>query len=213
MEKIVSYLTQTPSFLWATAFIVVVLALIFSRRNSFKKLQAQLATSTIGSMAMGLVEVSAKAKMLNACHSPYTKTECIGFSYKVEEREVNNEGRESWRTRHRESFFEPFKLIDETGVTQVNPPGLKISDLETIVSYQDGHRHTEMLLKQNDHVLLVGEAVSVDGQTAIQRGHHKVLQLSTPSSVQEYNDNRPVRRSFGFHVFFMFCVIGWIIAS
>ncbi|MDP1853018.1 MAG: GIDE domain-containing protein [Candidatus Omnitrophota bacterium] len=88
-----------------------------------KRLIENIPTSTVRGMAMGLVEISGKAKKVTSLKSPLTQTECVLFQYKVEEyRKSGKSG--SWVTIASGNSFDcPFWLEDETGKIMVFPKG------------------------------------------------------------------------------------------
>lgn len=94
----------------------------FSRLRR-RRLIENIPTSCVRGMAMGLVEISGKAKKATALKSPLTQTECVLFQYKVEEyRTSGKSGR--WVTIASGNSFDcPFWIEDETGKVMIFPMG------------------------------------------------------------------------------------------
>ncbi|MDI6758923.1 MAG: hypothetical protein QMD94_04555 [Candidatus Omnitrophota bacterium] len=96
------------------------------KRLRRKRLVENIPTSTVRGMAMGLVELSGKAKGTAILKAPLTKTECVLFRYLIEEyRSSGKSGR--WVTiASGNSFYCPFGLDDRTGKIMVYPQSAEL---------------------------------------------------------------------------------------
>jgi Zn-finger nucleic acid-binding protein len=109
------------------------------RLNRRKHLIETTPTSTIRSLAIGLVEITGNAEpsgpMLNA---PFSAMPCIFFSYKVEERQRSGK-QEKWVTIAQGHSHLPFTVRDVTGAVMIMPIGAELM-IETRGTYQNaGH--------------------------------------------------------------------------
>jgi len=97
----------------------------FSRMRR-KRLIENIPTSTVRGLALGLAEVSGRAKSIAVLESPLTKTACVLYQYKVEEyRRSGKSGH--WATiAQGDSFLRPFWLDDTTGKVMVLAKGAEI---------------------------------------------------------------------------------------
>jgi len=91
------------------------------KRLRRKRLIENIPTSTIRSLALGLVELCGKAEKATHLTSPLTKTECVLYKYLVEENRRRGKSSE-WVTIARgNSFYAPFWINDTTGRIMVFP--------------------------------------------------------------------------------------------
>ena len=88
-----------------------------------KRLIENIPTSTIRGLAMGLVELTGKAKKKIKILSPFTNSDCTFYRYTIERYEKRGK-HSSWVTISKgDSCFSPFYLEDETGKVLVSPKG------------------------------------------------------------------------------------------
>lgn len=188
--------------LFPLAFFVFI-ALVLMKPTSakrFLRLQASLPTSKIKSLAKGLVEIEGTLIMQEPLISPVSHEECIGYYYTIEDIERDSDGRDSYRTVHRETQCNPFRIQDETGIIEIRPEGIELVLLaETNVSHSHSKRHKETLLKNGQKMLLVGYADAEGGTTFIRKDdHYKVLGITSASGITIWNKYQPLLRSFMF---------------
>lgn len=94
----------------------------FKTRKTYKIIECTPRSKT-RSVALGLVEVQGLAQIYSeALISPFSKSECVYYSYKVEE-ERGSGKRRSWVTIASFSSSDPFYLQDETGRIEIRPQG------------------------------------------------------------------------------------------
>ena len=93
------------------------------KRLRRKRMVENVPTSTVRSLAMGMVELIGKGKKFKPLKSPLTETECIFYKYTVERYERRGK-HSSWVTVAKgDSTFCPFWLNDDTGRVMVLPKG------------------------------------------------------------------------------------------
>jgi Zn-finger nucleic acid-binding protein len=89
--------------------------------NHRKSLIESIPTSPIRSLAVGLVEVSGRARPeRELLHAPFSGMPCVFFSYTVEERRESRNGTR-WETIAKGTSGDPFFVQDETGKVLVVP--------------------------------------------------------------------------------------------
>lgn len=97
-----------------------------------KRLIANIPTSKVRSIAVGLVEISGKAKPNRyLLESPFTRKPCVFFQYAILEFQVDEQGRADWVTIAEKTTSNWFYLEDETGKVLINPMAAQL--------YLNGH--------------------------------------------------------------------------
>lgn len=106
------------------------------RLNRRKRLIETTPTSSIRSLAIGLVEITGQAEpagsLLNA---PFSAMPCVFFSYQVEERQRSGK-QDKWVTLAKGESHQPFAVRDQTGAVLILPIGAELS-IETRGMYQN----------------------------------------------------------------------------
>ncbi len=166
--------------------------------DNFLRLQTTLPTSKIRSLAMGLVEVQGKAKMIDPLISRIGKKECIGYAYRTEAISKDKDGKNSYSTINYEVVCNPFMLEDETGAIKIKPDDIDFVKFEKDASYSSGKkRYTQYILQNDLEVLLIGKANRVKGEVIIQKETiKKVFALSPAGAINTWNKFYPLRKSF-----------------
>ena len=101
-----------------------------------KLLVETIPTSTIRSLALGLVEVTGAVDMTGApLTAPFSDLPCVFYSYKVEEQRGLG-SRRQWETVAEGRSTDPFHVRDATGVIPVFPDGADLV-LQDTRSYQN----------------------------------------------------------------------------
>jgi Zn-finger nucleic acid-binding protein len=91
-----------------------------------KRLIESIPTSTIRSLAMGLVEISGQAQPAESLlSSPFSGLSCVFFSYAVEEH-VGSGKHARWETIAKGTSEQPFVVRDTTGQVLVVPLGAEL---------------------------------------------------------------------------------------
>lgn len=127
-------------------------------------------TAKIRSAAQGYVELVGVARMMegHTTRSPLSKTVCVWFRYKIEEKvtEYTNDGsRKKWKTIKKETSDEIFMLEDNTGQCVIDPDDAQVFISNKRVWY-DHHlvsprRYTEELITENEPLYAIGLFKSV----------------------------------------------------
>ena len=106
------------------------------RLNRRKRFIETTPTSTIRSLAVGLVEVTGKAEPASAMlNAPFSAMPCVFYYYMVEERQRHGK-EEKWVTIAKGESSEPFVVRDATGGVTILPIGADLM-LETRGTYQN----------------------------------------------------------------------------
>ena len=186
----------------ATIAAIIFLALIFSNSESFGQVEDRLATSKLGSVAMGLVEVSGKVKAIKPLTSPFTKTRCVAYQHTVSEWDVKR--RKSGNKISKESKVQRFRLEDSSGSVIVDSGQLTAHGVPFVHRKVDKKpdfefTHKEYLLRENDEVMVIGRAESIDGETIIKHDSEtNVFEVRVMATVQADRKDRPLMKSFGY---------------
>lgn len=168
------------------AFIFGICTYIFSMLK-YRELSAirDTATSKIGSLPMGFVEICGKARKHPHYHSIY---------HILEVKEVAESKKSSYRSgiglkpglSRSEFSMYPFYIDDGTGVALVNPKDAKMI-VDTKKWYENGYVYEESVIKDGDEVYCIGTAgnKSKDLQSEI----HKALKEARSDKyfVQKYD--------------------------
>ncbi|MBN1860216.1 MAG: hypothetical protein JW840_02010 [Candidatus Thermoplasmatota archaeon] len=104
--------------------VLFVVGLYFQRK---KQLIVDTPTSTIRSLAMGLVEIYGQVIPIKErlFKSPFTEKDCVYYLYTIEE--YRSSGKSShWVTIKKEEQRDLFYLKDETGMVLIDPTGAQI---------------------------------------------------------------------------------------
>jgi Zn-finger nucleic acid-binding protein len=94
--------------------------------NNRKRLIEGIPTSTVRSLAVGLVEVNGRAQPERApLRGPFSGLPCVLYSYTVEERRQSG-NKTRWETIAKGASEEPFYVQDDTGKVLVVPFGARL---------------------------------------------------------------------------------------
>jgi hypothetical protein len=181
----------------------------------FLRLQSSLPTSKIHSVAKGIAEIEGTLVMMNPLFSPVNNETCIGYYYTIENIDRDSDGKETYRTIHKETQCSIFQIKDDTGTIEVEPEGIELVLLEeTNIRSHSGKRYKETLLKEGQKMLLVGYADSKNGTPFIRKDeHYKVLGITSSSGITVWNKYQPLLRSFMFTCFIIFLIIIYILTQ
>lgn len=211
-----SYAEKAIVFFPLLFFVFIFIVLMKPTASKrFLRLQSSLPTSKIHSVAKGLAEIEGTLVMKNPLFSPVKNEVCIGYYYTIEDIDRDSDGKESYRTIHRETKCNIFRVKDDTGIIEVEPEGIELVLLEeTNVSSHGGKRYKETLLKDGQKMLLVGYADSKNGVPFIRKDeHYKVLGITSSSGITVWNKYQPLLRSFMFTCFIIFLIIIYILTQ
>ena len=212
---IVFFFTFSFKLFYIIPIVIIITALLPSRRKKFFKLQAVLPTSKINALAMGVVEIEGELEQMEPLVSPYFSEPCIGYLYTIEEERKDKDNNTTWHTVHTECKTGVFRINDETGTVLVNGEGLEYYSIDEGQQVESGfRRHTESYLKHKDYMLLIGCATSDEGSTVIKNDeHHNVFGISDPNQISLRNKYMPLLNSFLTTLFFLTIIIVFIILN
>ncbi|CAM4015174.1 hypothetical protein SAMN06265348_101186 [Pedobacter westerhofensis] len=196
---------------------LIVLDAIFlpAAKTKFYKLQAVLPTSKMNAVAMGLVEVTGDLIQIEPVISPHFNTPCIGYAIRIEERSKDKDGKITWSRIHSSSKTGTFRIKDETGKVTVNGEGLEyyIDRVDKEIESGD-KRYFETYLQEDDYLLLIGKASSLNGETLIEKDVHQgVFGAAFPHEVAIKNKFAPLLKSFLATLFFITLIIIYILIA
>ncbi|WP_430909417.1 hypothetical protein [Maribacter sp. 2-571] len=206
--------TMPYSIIALFAYTILMLIVKPSKKSTFYELQTILPTSKIRSMAMGLVEVSGKTKMLVPVTSKIKKTPCIGYVYKIDAISKDKNGRKSYSNISTETVCNDFTLTDSSGTVTIKGSELSLLNLkESPHSYASNNkRYRLFLLLENMEVMLIGKATHEKQNVVIQRDQNKnIFALSPKSSVANWNTNRPLRQAFKRYALILVALISLVL--
>lgn len=211
-----SYAEKAIIFLPLLFFIFVfIIVMKPNAAKRFLRLQSSLPTSKIHSVAKGLAEIEGTLVMKTPLSSPVKNEVCIGYYYTIEDIDRDSDGKESYRTIHRETQCSIFQIKDDTGMIEVEPEGIELVLLEeTNISSHSGKRYKETLLKDGQTMLLVGYADSKNGTPFMRKDeHYKVLGITSSSGITVWNKYQPLLKSFMFTCSIILLIIIYILTQ
>jgi hypothetical protein len=185
-------------FIIALTACILISSLLPSAKSTFLKLQADLPTSKIRSLAMGLVEVKGRVAMGEPLKAPLSEKDCIGYRYTIEDISKDDEGKESFSITHDETICHRFAISDGTGSIPVRPEGITFVWVALNEAYRaGGRRHSQYLLLDGDDVILIGNASLENNQPVIELDAlQNVLSLSPINSMDRWNTYKPLLNGF-----------------
>ncbi|KFF10268.1 hypothetical protein IW15_21115 [Chryseobacterium soli] len=179
--------------------VIILSAILPNTTNRFYFYQRVLPTSTIQSVAMGLAEISGKAKAIQPVTSPDTDTVCVGYIYTVDQisTSTDDDGRTStsYHEISRKTNLNNFYIEDETGKIEIIPDKLQWISFSPTHSREDGsRRYQEFILDEKTDFLLIGQAF-YEGSTSIFRFDEgkKVFGIAPLDIVNFANKWRPLK--------------------
>ncbi|WP_276166940.1 hypothetical protein [Zobellia alginiliquefaciens] len=210
----ITILTWPYGFVLLIAFVILREILTPNQSETFYELQRILPTSKIRTMAMGLVEVSGKTKMLEPVISRIKKEPCIGYLYKIDSVSKDDEGKKSYNNISTETKCNTFEIIDDSGIATVKGEGISILNFsKSDHSYEsNGKRYQLFLLEENMKVLVIGKATNKKQQIYIDKEPSRNIFAIAPFDyVQRWNISRPLRNSFIRHILFLIALVSFIL--
>lgn len=174
----------------------------------FYRTEQRLATSQVRSVAMGLAELRGKVLLDVPLVSPITNTRCAGYALIVEQSSKDNEGRISWSEVSRDIYCNDFRLADASGEIRVVAAGISLFDGKPADDFEglmSGRRQGEIVLREGDEVVLIGDASEKDGRTIMTLGTQKkaLFALARAADVDLRRDMAPLMRAGSFYAMFV----------
>lgn len=199
------------------AFLLTFVVAILSSNNNkrFLKLQRNLPTSKVRSVAMGMAELQGNCNMIKSVNSPLGDKECIGFRYKIEDVKTDKDGHTSYTTRLDKTVCEDFMLTDDTGSILVKGENISLIWMEEDSSiYHDSQRFTEYLLKNKKEVLLIGNVSLEENKPIVGFDtYHKTFGVSSIDKLALYNDSVPLVNSAKIYAAILVVLIAIILIT
>lgn len=171
---------------WIGAAIAIAAALYLFWRMAcwyqHARLIENIPTARVRSAPQGYIELIGKARMMEGpvIFSPLSHTRCVWFSYKIEEkvREYDGKGhfRSRWRVVKQQTSEEVFMLEDDTGDCAIDPDDAEVITRDTQVWYKHElippRRYTERTILEGEPLYAIGlfkTVASVQDQTIRQQ--------------------------------------------
>lgn len=171
---------------WLGATLAIVLALYLFWRMvcwyQHARLIENIPTARIRSAPQGYIELIGKAGMMEGpvIMSPLSMTRCVWFSYKIEEkvRQYDGKGRfrSRWRLVKKHTSEEIFILTDDTGDCAIDPDDARVITRNKRVWYKHDvvppRRYTEWTILEGEPLYAMGlfkSVASVQDQTIRQQ--------------------------------------------
>lgn len=212
-------LSLGPAYFIIIIFIILpFLTSIFNKSNKkiFYQLQRVLPTSNIRSVAMGLSEISGKAKTIVSNVSRIGSKNCIGFYYTIESISTDSDGDKSYSIEFSETVCNPFFLEDNSGKIKVMPSEIEFIDFDIDEQYQSAlKRYTQYLLFENQEVLLIGKAgLGKNNEPVFEKEQIKnIFGMAPVASVANYNEWRPIMQSASYFIYFWVITIALLLIT
>jgi hypothetical protein len=194
----IAFFSGTQYFVMAIFVLILFSSLVPTPKSTFLDLQANLPTSKIRSMAMGLVEVKGRAMMNTPLKAPIDDKPCIGYRYTIETITKDDEGRESFSTIEDTTCCNSFIIRDDTGSVSVKADGISFVSVGLDGGYRSNQkRYQQYLLFDGDEILLIGSA-GLDGSTPVieKEKFRDILVLAPANYVHTWNVFRPLVRAY-----------------
>lgn len=191
----------TLSFWFVVIIILCAIAISFwtgRQRSSFLKLQKDMPTTPIVTVKEGLVEISGRVQKIESLRSAFDNRDCVAYNYHKFFRRNDGDGGTSTETIERKKEVTAFYIQDNTGAIEVTADELDLMWLpKTEHIDKDGIHHEQQLLRHNDEVLLIGEAMEDDGKLRMVRSaQHNIYNLSPVDKLDDWNTYSPILQSF-----------------
>ncbi|OGS27112.1 MAG: hypothetical protein A2297_08200 [Elusimicrobia bacterium RIFOXYB2_FULL_48_7] len=124
-----------------------------------KKIIEDIPTSTIRSLAMGLVELNGRTVEICRVISPISKAECVYYMYTLEKKVQTRDGTR-WQEIQRIKSDLPFYIDDSTGRVLVDPRNADLDyEPRTVTIDSSGsRRYKEWYILNNEEVFVIGTA-------------------------------------------------------
>lgn len=136
---------------------------------------AEHPTSTIAAAAQGYVELAGRARQILPLTSPLSGTPCVWFRYWVYVKDGSN----IWRLADYKSSEQEFELEDGTGRCLVDPAEAEIMMAERHSKIRNDHRYIEQLLRQGQHLYVLGQLETITALSAARQLKQQVSELLT----------------------------------
>jgi Ca2+/Na+ antiporter len=117
---------NNPSLYLVSIFVGIFFFIKGFQQFREKRLMEDLPTSTIRSIAMGLVEINGKAvpcKQTRMLRGPFTNKACVRYKCTVERLIKNNNNSDKWELLKKEEKGDYFYLQDSTGKVLIDAEG------------------------------------------------------------------------------------------
>jgi len=186
---------------------------LMKQSGEIKRLIENTPTSKIRSIAMGLVEIFGEVIPFNKeiIKSPFTNTNCVFYSYTIEEYRSSGKNRK-WILIKKDTSNNKFYLKDETGQVLIDPNKAHIDlnktyqtesekdtsenikqflkekniSLENFLGVNKRLKFTEYILKQKDKLYILGTAADnplVEEESSVENSNDIMIQRGDFNSV------------------------------
>ncbi len=238
-----SSLKQVPDIaflVFLTFFSLFALYFFFQWYKNFKKARAieDLPTAKIRSAAQGYVEIEGKHEyLISPLVAPLSKLPCTWYRYTIDKGV-----KDKWYRQEQGESMQPFKLVDDTGESVVNPEGAQITCalkdtwrgfnkypngkprnfIWRIICAFGNYRYTEWRMEKDTYLYVAGNFSTItDPQT--HETHHLIsksgLNKHAHFIISSMDQKKLAKRhriaSFGYFISYitLLFIIGWMIVG
>lgn len=131
------------------------------------KLQQDLPTSKINSVAMGLAEIKGKIKYDETIISRLKSRKCAGYIYWIDEIDHDKDGKETLSRIYYDSLIKPFYLEDETGKIKVIPEKLEVNNFDTKSYRSNGKQYSEYIIQEDEKEYMMIGRIELQGNEPV----------------------------------------------
>lgn len=198
IAMIVAFFMGIHIFMIVFISVMFFSALLPSSKSTFLQLQANLPTSKIRAMAMGLVELKGRVAMVEPLKAPLTEKDCIGYRYTIEDISKDSDGDEHFSITEDNTVCHRFTINDGTGQVEVKPEGINFVWIAQDDSYRSNNkRHSQYLLLDGDEIFLVGNAALENNVSVIELDSlQNILSAAPIKAVEYWNTYKPLLNAF-----------------
>ena len=215
MQELIDTVLHSSHFR-VLVFGLVLLTLwhLFQRGTKHVRLENQLPTSKVGSVTVGLAEIRGKTQAINTCTSPWSKTECIAYSYEKQRTRLED-GILKRTVLTKKTEVMPFEIVDDTGQILVDINGLEMHQIPIKYTTDSSTdlTHKEVILKSGLEVLLIGRATPVNGKMVMfEDTSENVFDLTNYKDVKIARRLAPMYKILGIYTLVTLILVALIVS-
>ncbi len=211
----IQQLDQSAIAVMLFALVIAAIWLAYYKGNKATRLEHQLATSKVGSLAVGTVEVRGKTRSIETTFTPWGQTECIAYHYD-KQRVTFKDGRLRRVSLEQKTSALPFELYDETGSVRVKVADLEMSGLRIDYHEQGGTDivHKEVVLTDDVDALMIARAEPDGGQLVLCKDESLgVFSLNSWENIKLERRRAPMYRILGAYTLITIVLLAIVIGA
>ena len=194
--------------------VLLILWHLFQRGTKHVRLESQLPTSKVGSVTVGLAEIRGKTQAIKTCTSPWSKTECIAYSYEKQRTRLED-GILKRTVLAKRTEVMPFEIVDDTGQILIDINGLEMHQIPIKYTTDSSTdlTHKEVILKSGLEVLLIGRATPVNGKMVMfEDTTENVFDLTNYKDVEIARRLAPMYKILGIYTLVTLILVALIVS-